>query len=255
MIRGFGVVTLVAACNFSHGAGPGDATPAGDAAAPRDASVAPDGARDAAAPRDAPPVEVQLLQQITAYAPNGSPLNATLPATPQPGDVLVMVGAANHGTLAGVSGGGVATWTRAAYSPTNANIEIWFGVTDGSSATVTITFPNNPLSIWMVVSEWSGLTGALDAAHATAGKTSPASAGAITTGARDLIIFGVADSAPNMFGAPSGGAWSALDGITSAPIVQAEWYGELDPTSGYAPQVSETAHAWDAAIAALEIDP
>ena len=52
-----------------------------------------------------------------------------------------MIGAAEHGGLASVTGGGVATWTRATRSLNNTNIEIWYGITDGSSAAVTATFP------------------------------------------------------------------------------------------------------------------
>lgn len=242
---------VIAACGYTSGAtAPGsDATVAGDAAG--------DGkpvARDAPTPPGMPVV----VQQAKASAPNGSPLSVTLPSPPTSGDLLVMVGAANHGGLAGVSGGGVATWTRAAQSLINANIEIWFGVTTGSSSTVAISFPANQLPIWMAVSEWSGVatSNIIDGARATAGTASPAGAGAITTtNPQDLLIFGVADSAPNTWGVPSQGAWTAMTSISTPAIAQLAWYQVVSSSGSYGPQVSETAHAWDAAVAAFRVAP
>lgn len=241
LVRRCAALCVVGACGFH----PGPARSAlGDASA---ADVSPDVVRDSQASLPL------LVQQKTAYAPSGSPLVATFDARPTAGDLLVMIGAANHGALADVSGGG-ATWSRATRSLDNANIEIWYGVSDGSSAAVTITFPSNPLSIWMAISEWSGMatSNLLDGASATSGTASPASAGTITTTtARDLVIFAVADSAPSTFGVPSQGPWSAMEAMTSAAIVQDEWYTVVDAPGTSDPQVTETAHAWDAAIAAL----
>jgi hypothetical protein len=210
-------------------------------------------------PLDATVELVALVQQVTGYAPNtNAPLAATLPGLPAAGHLLVMIGAAEHGGLTSVTGGGVGTWTRATRSLSNTNVEIWFGVTDGSSATVTVTFPAFGLPMWLAVSEWSGMAKAnlLDGATSRAGATSPADSGAIvTTNARDLILFAVTDAMPNTFGAPGPGTWLPLAGVSSNVIVQAAWY-ELATTSGsWMPQVSETAHGWDAAVCALRTAP
>jgi hypothetical protein len=196
-----------------------------------------------------------LVQQVTRSNPNAVTLSVTL-APPAPGDLLVLVGGDPHAPLTDVTGGGT-TWTRAAISAVNANVEIWFGVTDGSSSTVTIDLPSSTAPMTMAVTEWSGMatTNVLDLATVADGTTSPASAGTlVTTNARDLIVFAVADGSPNMFGAPAPGAWTAMTGL-DAPISQLEWYQLRASTGTIAPEVTETAGAWDAAIAAFRTAP
>ncbi|HET9988735.1 MAG TPA: hypothetical protein VFQ65_09445 [Kofleriaceae bacterium] len=196
-----------------------------------------------------------LIQQIGRSVPSAASLSITL-APPAIGDLLVLVGGDPNAPLATVTGGGT-TWTRAAVSPANVNVEIWFGVTDGSSSTVTIALPNSSSPMSMVVSEWSGMaaTNVLDVATVANGTTSPASAGAIvTTNARDLVVFAVGDGSPNTFGAPAPGTWTAMTGLGS-PISQLEWYQLRASTGTIAPQVTETAGAWDAAIAAFRTAP
>lgn len=247
-----GLVVTLAACGFHVGSAEGLDAPN----APDDGSVI-DGV-DAAAP-DAAAAGLAIVQQVTGAAPNtNAPLSATLGSPPASGHLLVLVGAAEHGALATVTGGGVATWTRATNSLNNSNIEIWFGVTNGSSATVTITFPTYGLPIWMAVSEWSGLTSTnvLDGTASTSGGASPAGAGTIsTTHAHDLVIFAVTDSSPNTFGAPTPGAWTAMTGVTATPVVQAAWYREVTAIGAYGPTVTETAHSWDSAVAAFRVAP
>jgi hypothetical protein len=223
-----------------------------------DAAVdtASDAAIDApidSAPRDASMLDPTLVQQGVNYADMATSLSVTLPNLPASGDVLVMIGGDPHLALDSVTGGGVMTWTRAAGSFDNANIELWYGVTNGSNATVTINCASNTLSMGLSVSEWSGLatTNVLDKARATSGLTSPASAGMIATAnAHDLLLFGVANDSPNTFGNPAPGTWLPLTPVTGN-IVQSEWYRVVNATGTYAPAVSETAHAWDAALAAL----
>ena len=224
----------------------GDA--AGDSAdARRDGTIAIDAPVDAAQPPE-------LVQQTTATSnTTNAPLVATLPAPPASGALLVMVGAAEHGGLASVTGGGVATWMRATRSLDNTNIEIWYGITDGSSAAVTATFPAYQLPIWMLVTEWSNMasTNLLDMTVSTSGATSPASAGSITTTfARDLVIFGIADQTPNTFGAPQG-TWNALTSVSSIATIQDVWYQAVTTTGTFAPSATESHHSWDAAIAAF----
>ena len=49
---------------------------------------------------------------------------------PHAGNGLLMIGANQHTSLTSVTGG--ATWTRIASSAENANIEVWFGIADGT---------------------------------------------------------------------------------------------------------------------------
>jgi hypothetical protein len=219
-----------------------------------DSSVA-DGAADAMP--DAPPPTATLIQQATNSIAIGATLSATLAAAPVSGNVLVMVGATPSGSLTTVTGGG-ATWTRAAESLINTNIEIWFGVTDGSSATVTITRTNNAATMWLAVSEWAGLatSSTLDKGTATDGTSATISAGSITTtNARDLIMFAASAPAPNTFGAPTPGTWTAMTGISTPLITQAVWYRIESTTGTFAPQVTHTGGAWDAALVAQRIAP
>jgi hypothetical protein len=223
-------------------------------AAPQDA--APDVAVDAPM-IDAPLPTAQLVQQNVNYAALGQQVSVVLANLPQAGDVLVFVGGCPQNNLDSVSGGGVTTWTRGAFSRVNANVEIWYGVTDGTSATVTAKLSTCVGPIQGHASEWSGLTATpSDGGHATAGTTSPADPGAVTTThARDLLIFGVADDAPNTFGNPAPGTWTALEAPSGMYIMQGEWF-EVVPAAGtYDPHVSETAHSWDAALVALQIAP
>lgn len=233
---------LLAGCSFRLHEAPGDG-----------AVDTPD-----AESRDAPEAIPALVQQAIASADRSdNPLTATLPAAPRAGDLLVMVGADSRGALASVTGGGVATWTRATRSLANVNIEIWYGISDGSSAAVTITYPafNDPL--WQVVTEWSGMaaTNVFDAASAMSGTASPASAGGAALTRRELAVFGVADLTPNTFGAPSDGTWTALMPVSSSSTVQQAWFLVAQSAGSVAPAVSETDHSWDAAIASFHAAP
>ena len=227
---------------------------------PDDGPLPIDAAPDALVPPIDAQTQAMLVQQATNHV-DGDAVTISLPGAPAAGNVLVMVGADIQRGLdapGAVTGGGVATWNRAAYSAVNANCEIWWGVTDGSSGDVTIHGMSGDTGAkFGNVSEWSGLLvqSALDGAHATSGTASPADPGAITTAnAHDLVIFGVGDGAPNAFGAPGPGAWAALTPI-SADITLGVWYRVQTVAGTVHPTVSETAGAWDAALAALEIAP
>ncbi len=199
---------------------------------------------------------VNLVQQATAYSPSAGELSATLPHLPVAGHVLVMIGGNPHDALAAVTGAGV-TWQRAAASTDNANIELWYGTTDGSDATVSISLPNATLPMSLEVVDWAGLASpaVLDAANAFSGVTSPANAGTLATTAPDLILFAVGDDTPNTFGTPSPGAWSALDPILEPAHQQAAWFVAAQTPDTVAPAVSETANSWDAVLVALELAP
>jgi len=229
--------------------------PRGDSPQPQDARLV-DAARDSAVPIDAA-LTATLVQQQVAHA-DQSTLAVTLPAMPTAGNVLVMIGADEHAPLTNVTGGGVATWTLITGSQDNTNVEIWYGVTNGTNATVTLVGP--PLDthpIFANVSEWSGLaaTGTVDATRAHSGLSSPADPLAITTThAHDLVLFGVGDLVPNTYGTPGPGAWTALTPI-DADISLAAWFRIVAVAGTVHPTVSETEGDWDAAVAALAIAP
>lgn len=208
------------------------------------------------APPDAyvPPTPV-MRQQVINYANVATTISATLPALPTSGNTLIMIGGGPTAPLTSVSGGGVATWQLAVKSTVESNVEIWYGITDGSSATVTLTLNNSTASMWLSVSEWSELTGALDGATGNDGATTPASAGPITTTTRDLLIFGVSQFTPSNIGSPSPGAWTALQPIDGTSVKQREWH-RVEPTPGtYSASVSVSNSGWDAAITAFKIAP
>jgi len=197
-----------------------------------------------------------LVQHATSYAAPSQSLSVTLPAAPAAGHVLVLIAGNPHAGLTSVTGAG-ATWARAAISPIYNNVEIWLGVTDGSSATLTATDPGSTAPMSLLLTEWSGLATAntLDGSAVLDGMTSPASAGAIvTTNPRDLILFAISNGSPNTFGVPGPGTWTALPLLDHA-VIQAAWYLVADTAASFAPEVSETGHTWDAALVGLRIAP
>lgn len=198
----------------------------------------------------------KLVQQNTNYADNAGTLSVTLATAPVSGHLLIMIGATPSGSLTSVSGGG-ATWNAATGSFVNANEEIYYGITNGTSATVTIARTGSTSPIWLSVSEWSGLatTGVLVDAKSKDGTTTAANPGGsvITTGAT-LLVFGASNNSPNTFGTPTPGTWTALTPISGFQV-QSEWY-RVEPTAGtYSVSVSQTANAWDASLAAFRYTP
>ena len=194
-----------------------------------------------------------VQQAIASADDSNSPVVATLAAMPVSGDLLVVIGGDSHGALTSVTGGGVATWTRATRSLANVNIEIWYGITDGSAAAVTVAYPANNNPIWQLVTEWSAMasTNVLDAAMSMSGESSPATAGAAGVGPRELALFAVADLTPNTFGTPAQGTWTALMPVSSSSTTQQVWYAIATTPGSLAPSVPETANSWDAAIASF----
>jgi hypothetical protein len=211
--------------------------------------AAADGASDAA-------TSPALVQGAGSAALNVPSVAATLDGVPAAGNMLVLVGGGHVGALL-TPVGASASWTRAAISTMFPNIEIWFGVADGSSVTVTIqsTAPTG-MSLW--VGEWRGLSGTnvLDSGIATAGTASPASAGTIVlSGAPELVIFAVNSFFPNTYGVPTGGTWTELDTQLSGDSIQRVWFQIAMAPGTVAPTVDETRHQWDAAIAAFRVTP
>ena len=213
------------------------------------APIAHDAPVDAAA-------QAMLVQSATSYAAPSESLSVTLQTAPIAGHVLVLIAGNPHAGLTSVSGAG-ATGARVAISPVYNNVEIWIGVTDGSSKTLTATDPGSTASMSLLLTEWSGLAAAnmLDGSATLDGMASPASAGAITTtNPRDLILFAASDNTPNTFGVPGPGTWTALPVLDHA-VIQSAWYLTTDAAATLSPAVSETAHAWDAALVGLRCAP
>jgi hypothetical protein len=247
------------ACPGTQQCDRGHSPPICVATLPVDAPVTIDAPRTDALPPDAPPgPTATLIQQTTNSATAETPLVAVLPSRPVKNNLLVMVGATTQGALAGVSGGGVTVWANAAISTANCNVEIWYGLSDGSSATVSIAFPNEIGMIWMNVSEWSGLvsSGALDSGTAGNAPTGDATAGTITTThAHDLLLFAVTDHTPVTFGGPTPGSWTAMTSVDAGGCLQAAWYAVVTTTGAYAPSTTQSSNGWEAGIAAFRIAP
>src|SRR5262249_47750194 len=131
--------------NFCHAPGGGGCT--------TDASIA-DAPADSV---DAMATGPGLLQEAIGSRSMTDSVIATLGMLPHDGNVLVMIGANSAGQLQTVTGGGVAAWTRADRSLQCPNTEIWFGVTNGGSESVTIMGGDPTGNAWLWVGEWSGL--------------------------------------------------------------------------------------------------
>jgi hypothetical protein len=206
-----------------------------------------------------PASAVTFVQQKTNNASSASSLSVTFTTnvSTTAGNVLVMVGGNSTGALTGVSGGGVGTWTKATSSLTHNEVEIWYGAVD--VATNTSTTPVTATAsaaggMYMSVTEWNGLSLTIDKTAAQGGTTSPASPPSITTtnaSSNDLVLFGVADNSGNTYGTPSGGTWTALSPQITTPVAQSVWY-QIAAAGTFSPTVTETAHSWDAVIAALK---
>ena len=198
---------------------------------------------------DAPPA--MLVQQETATT-NATTLTATLPNPPARDDMLVMIGGAEAG-VSTVSGGGVANWQVAEHSGVSPSITIWYGVTDGSSATVTLKAFNTG-AFWVLVTEWSNLqaintvdASARDGRGGGATITGNIQLAMTTASAPDLVIFAAACYGP--LGNPTG-PWLELQTAASASAVQRSWYqlvGAPGPQSASVTYMNE----WDAALVGL----
>lgn len=195
-----------------------------------------------------------LVQEEIHYVAATPAAAVTLPTTPIAGDVLVMIGATPDGALDAVTGGGA--WTRAAASTTNKNVEIWYAIADGTSATVTASRAGNTADMWLAVSEWRGLATpvVLEGATDQAGVASPTSAGTLETHGPALVVFAATNIRLNTFGDPAPGTWTAMTGIYAGDMQEA-WY-QVAPTAGtFAPTATETGHQWDAALVGFSYVP
>ena len=211
---------------------------------------------------------IALVQQKTNSANAAASIIVTLTTNPTTtvGNLLVLVGETNCFSLATPTGSGVTTWQRATFSTTNANIEIWYGVVSTASSTGVTVQSSNACSgaIRAHLMEFSGLYAnqatVFDKANAISGTTSPAPAtswaGITTTNANDLLVFGIADTASNTFGTPTGGGWTNLTTVTTSTVKTSDWYRVVSSATTYKPTVTDTGTvAWDAALASFKACP
>lgn len=200
-----------------------------------------------------------LVQQQTASSLSALRIDATLPALPENGHMLVVIGATDRSNLATPTGGGVGTWMRATFSVIQSNIEIWYGVTDGSSATVTIACAcADAGNMRLLVTEWSGIIAknTVENSAGTSGTVSnPAATLMLSTlDSRDLLVFGVSLYGSIGSTATGDGTWSALDSVSVGSAMQSGWYQLVDQPGSYSATVPVTA-SWDAVIAAFRTQP
>jgi hypothetical protein len=209
---------------------------------------------------------IALVQKVADSLPSGTMFHGTFKNPPTSGNLLIMIGAAETDALKRPTGGGVGTWMVAAQSNQHQNVEIWWGVTDGSSSTVTIACGTRCAQtlgpMWLELTEWSGLATAApvddhNAADGTAIMTPPgvASPGTITTiSGPDLLILGVTDDRSIDTQVMDVEPWMPLDPIMADPVTQRAWYRIAQTPGSYTPRVTVTAD-WDAAAAAFLAAP
>lgn len=223
-------------------------TPATDA--PTDALV--DAPIDAA-PGDAPPNAPRLVQQGTSFSSPATTVTVTLNAAPTAGHTLVAVGGCPTNSLASISGG-AATWQRIAFSTVHPNIEVYIGTANGTSS-VTVALSTCASQMSLSVSEWENLAAApFQISVSGDGIASPAAPGSLTTGSgTHLVLFSVADYAPNTFGTPTDGSWDQLLPIEppASGVEMRTWFRVVGASASIAPTVSETRHEWDATLVSL----
>ena len=193
-----------------------------------------------------------LVQEKTASNNAAASVSIVLGHQPANGDVLVFVGGSEAGIMAPTGGG--ASWQMAAHSLVKADLDIWFGVSDGSSTTVTIT-ARGLSTIWGNVSEWSGLAtpGTFDAMDSKGGQSGPANLSAQTTSAPDLIVFGVGCYAdPALVDPPA--EWAELLPTGSNATAQRVWY-RISTAAGAQTANATCSVGWDAGLAAFKLAP
>jgi hypothetical protein len=200
--------------------------------------------------RDAPSTLPVLIQHEGGQDVGIDTLVVRLDALPKAGHLLVMIGGDPASPLTTVTGGGVPAWTIATRSVVNANVEVWYGISDGSSAEVSITLAGSGGVKTAVVTEWANAIG-LEGASSKAGTTSPATTTPIaTTAPSSLAIFAAANYVPNMFGTPGPNAWTQIPFMTPM-LSQTQWYRIVPTPTAVRPEIPLTGNMWDAAVVAF----
>jgi hypothetical protein len=199
---------------------------------------------------DARPVSPVLVQQMTASSASATSLAVTLPNRPAAQDVLVMIGGSPFGVTS-VTGGGV-TWQVAGYSGVSPTQTIWYGVTDGSSATVVLAAAMQS-DMWVDLTEWRGLDASLpiDGTAHNGGSggtiTGPLDLAITTQHGPDLLVF-----AASCFGTITTppGSWTDLATVVAGTITQTAWYA-VAGTAGAQAVHSTYRNEWDAVLVAF----
>ena len=193
-----------------------------------------------------------LVQEVSSSAQSQF-IQVSLAKMPAGSDMLIAIGGSENG-VKDIYGAG-AVWKLAASSIVSPTIQIWYGVTDGSSKSVTLD--GNGGKIWVEVSEWRGLA-PLNTFDAGSGSGAIVGVGAgdvnlavTTQSAPDLLVFGIA--CYGTIGTPPA-AWTALDGVTASFVTQDAWY-QLQPAAGLQTAGTTYDGDYDAALAAFRTMP
>jgi hypothetical protein len=234
-----GVLLLLASCDRLFGI---DGVKAFDAG-PVEASI-----------EAGPPPPAILVQQTMLSDPGTAEIQISLTKMPTSGNVLVMIGGARNG-VTGVSGAGVATWKIAASSVISPTSYIWFGVTDGTSATAKLQ-TGFAGEMWAVLTEWKGLaTASTVDTNTHIGATNPGAGTApltvTTLSAPDVLVFAMS-SFNSVFDQPL--PWAELPAASANSISQRAWYSLVNAPGTQTVQYTY-AGDYDATFAALRTAP
>ncbi len=102
---------------------------------------------------------IVLVREGANTASGITKLTVTLPTPPADGHALILVVGANMSYPSGVTGGGVANWTKAVQSGEHIATSIWVGLgVSGATSEVTITWPDSQPTAGALLTEWAGLT-------------------------------------------------------------------------------------------------
>jgi len=204
-------------------------------------------------------MSISLVQQTAAGIINATSGTTTLNNVAA-GDLLTILaaGANNAYTISSITDNLGNTWSKAAQSNVNADVEVWYASNvKAGNTTVTITFSTAQYASWNFA-EWSGVSGTVDVTATNNGGTSPATTGAInTTNANDLLVglIGTESQNPGTFsdtgssnGTPTGLDWDPNDDESGAAAYQI-----VSKTGNYEFSASTASYdTWDAAIVAFK---
>jgi hypothetical protein len=142
----------------------------------------------------------QFIQEVDCNQPGGSSLtsfNLTFPKANLPGDVLVLIGRANSGSITSVTDSNGNSWSAIA-NPAGGGLFYAKNIVGGEPNAVTINL--SPANVCQfVVAEYGGVTNAVPdaSANTTGTSTSLSSGNFTTTAANDLVIGGGFNSTSN----------------------------------------------------------
>ncbi len=197
----------------------------------------------------------KLVEQMTAMDSSTITLSIELPSAAI-ANTFVLIGGAEAGVLDPV-GGGVKTWQLASSSFASPGVNIWFGVIEAPTTSITLTSQNGTTTMWADLTEWSGLaaTSTFDGGQGAGSNsitgTGVATLATTTNAAPDLILL--AASYYQTIGNPSG-TWTALQPTTTTGPDQHAWY-RIASVAGMQQVDLAYTGPYDAALAALRASP